>query len=214
MAATGLSPSLIASKSGQKELLLNDYFTELSHLATFAVKMQRSDSLIWLYYGGNHYVSGKRITIPEGFLVLQPNSTNYIERTQAGVLSSNISSWTPGKIPLYRATTSSVGVESYSDDRISVNLDNEMIEIPLTGNHTIDNAESLCEILRFTGTLSSDATVIFPNWTKRYIIHNATSGGYSVLCKLATGTSVSASNNKHCVIAADGNNMLRITPEI
>jgi hypothetical protein len=63
--------------------------------------------------------------------------------------------------------------------------------VPLTNvNVTLTTAQAAFPVITFTGTLTGNVNVIFPNDVKSYRILNNTSGAFTITCKTAAGTGV------------------------
>lgn len=62
-------------------------------------------------------------------------------------------------------------------------------------------------ILTLSGTLTANRTLTVPTVDKPYIIHNATSGGYTVTVKTAAGTGIDVPNGQKRFVYADSTNV-------
>jgi hypothetical protein len=63
--------------------------------------------------------------------------------------------------------------------------------VPLTNvNVTLTGSQAAFPVITFTGTLTGNVNVIFPNDVKSYRILNNTSGAFTITCKTAAGTGV------------------------
>jgi hypothetical protein len=63
--------------------------------------------------------------------------------------------------------------------------------VPLTNaNVTLTGSQAAYPVITFTGTLTGNVNVIFPNDVKSYRILNNTTGAFNVTCKTAAGTGV------------------------
>ncbi len=96
-----------------KETTANENFKSLSAFAGFCRKSTTSGTT-WAYYGGRIVVDGVLTGVSDGTLALATSTTNYVEVSRAGVVSSNNTGFTAGRIPLYQLTTdgSSITVEA------------------------------------------------------------------------------------------------------
>ncbi|MFC1567324.1 hypothetical protein ACFL3R_00620 [Thermodesulfobacteriota bacterium] len=72
--------------------------------------------LTWGYKGGKIRVDNTVTTVAAGTLVLTDDDVNYIEITQAGVVSKNTTGFTSGNIPIRQVTCAS-GVQTVSTDK-------------------------------------------------------------------------------------------------
>lgn len=55
--------------------------------------------------------------VATGYVALTDNATNYVECSDAGVVSANVSGYTAGSVPLYAVVTSGGDITSVTDDR-------------------------------------------------------------------------------------------------
>jgi hypothetical protein len=67
--------------------------------------------------------------------------------------------------------------------------------------------------LKFTGTLGADRNVVVPDNKKSYSIINGTTGGFAITVKTASGTGIAVAAGKAAIVACDGTNVVRITPD-
>jgi hypothetical protein len=65
--------------------------------------------------------------------------------------------------------------------------------------------------LKFTGTLSTGRNIVVPNNKKQYAVINAS--GQTLTVKTAAGTGTAIANGKAAIVACDGTNVVRITPD-
>lgn len=77
-----------------------------------------------------------------------------------------------------------------------------------TNNSATDEARMA--LLKITGTLVSNATIIIPAATKEYIVWNATSGAYTVTVKTSGGTGAAISQGAKTPIFCDGTDTYRV----
>lgn len=68
--------------------------------------------------------------------------------------------------------------------------------------------ESRNAILNVTGTLTAAINVICPAVTKAYTIKNATTGGYAITLKTASGTGISVPNGATMMLYCNGTNVV------
>jgi hypothetical protein len=66
--------------------------------------------------------------------------------------------------------------------------------------------ESRNAVISFTGALSANCTVTTPAVQKTYIINNATTGGYSIIMTVGSGSTVTVPNGATYLIYSDGTN--------
>ena len=108
---------LISSSQSQKEISANSLFDSASPATLFGRRASTSSALTWGDYGGTLGVGGVLTAVSNGTLSLPASSTIYIESTAAGVVSTNTTGFTAGRIPLYTVVTGASGVTSYTDNR-------------------------------------------------------------------------------------------------
>lgn len=78
----------------------------------------------------------------------------------------------------------------------------------ITGNVTLTTEEAANDIIQVDGTLSADATVTFPIHKKLYLVANNTTGGYSLILKVAGGSEIILEAGRKILIYNDGSNVL------
>ncbi|HXE60891.1 MAG TPA: hypothetical protein VN607_09295, partial [Gemmatimonadaceae bacterium] len=75
--------------------------------------------LVYGYNGGEIIdATGSFSHIASGTITLADNATNYVERQEDGTVSSNISGFTLGRIPMAKVTTASGAITAVEDDRM------------------------------------------------------------------------------------------------
>lgn len=78
-----------------------------------------------------------------------------------------------------------------------------------TSNNSADQSRPM--ILKITGTLTSNASIECPDSvTKVYVVHNATSGAYTVTLKTVSGTGVEIPQSGKSLVYVDGTNVLDV----
>jgi hypothetical protein len=106
--------------SASPEVPMNENFTATSIAGLFGVRQPALSALTWAYYGGVIGGVGAFTTVADGTLTLSNNTTNYVEVTTGGSVSSNTTGFTAGRQPLYEVVTSAGAVTSYTDRRVSL----------------------------------------------------------------------------------------------
>lgn len=111
----------VTSNQSSPEIVINDNFAALSHVAIWAMKVGTTVGLQWGYYGG----TWNGVTVPDGTIVLDPNTTNYIVLELAtGTVSSDTSITDWNNLQefkrLYIAATGPASIGSFVDHRASV----------------------------------------------------------------------------------------------
>jgi hypothetical protein len=109
---------LIQSTQAQKEVTANALLNAASNAMTLANRIQGTAGLIWAFYGGQMWVGGVYTLIANGTLTLAASATNYVEfDSTTGVVSSNTTAFTVGRVLLYRVVTGASTITSWIDYR-------------------------------------------------------------------------------------------------
>ncbi len=117
----------------------------------FGYKRNATSGLNAGYYGGVISSGGSLTTIADGTIALTASQTNYVERTQAGVISKNTSGFTAGKIPMFAAVTNGTDVTGVTDKR-QRNVFGDLYAVGalgVTGNATVGSTAA--NYLQFEG---------------------------------------------------------------
>lgn len=93
---------------------------EAALLNAFAQNTDTTAGLLLGYKGGYMHSPSGLITVPDGTILMAASTTNFVERTVAGVVSVNQVAFTLGRIPMGLAVTNSGAVTSYTDMRHAV----------------------------------------------------------------------------------------------
>lgn len=124
MASSTTNLDTISSSQAAKEVTANALFDAGSPPTIFGRRASTTSALTWGYYGGRFRASaGTYSTIANATLALTASSTNYVEVTVDGVVSSNTTAFTAGRIPLYTIITGTATVTSYTDERLGNQAD-------------------------------------------------------------------------------------------
>jgi hypothetical protein len=175
----------------------------------FGLKGSTTNGLNMGFYGGQLVVDGVITAIADAVLALTAAQTNYIERTVAGVVSTNIVGFSADKIPLYQITTDAGGITAIVDKR-SANLPTfGYIQKSLAAGGTIvlTADEARAEMIEFTGVLPNNTNVEFPNVKRMWLIRNSCTGSFSITPKVngQAGAAMPASTQgKRMLIYGDG----------
>ena len=211
--STSLLTQLTTSQAG-KETTVNELMNAISQTA-FGGRKQSSSGLSWDYFGGRVLVDGVSSAIANGTITLTASTTNYVEATRAGVVSNNITAFTPGSVALYKIVTGASTVTSYEDHRPWVKLAQGKLSVAQgdVASLTLTHAQSLSDILEITGALTVQRNVVLPLPTKQYTVFNNTTGGFGLQFIGATGTGVIVAATKRATLYADGTNIVRVTAD-
>lgn len=124
MANSTTNLDTISSSQASKEVTANALFDAGSPATIFGRRASTTSALTWGYYGGRFRASaGTYSSIANGTLALTASATNYVEVTVDGVVSSNTTAFTAGRIPLYTVVTGGSSVNSYTDERLGNQAD-------------------------------------------------------------------------------------------
>jgi hypothetical protein len=173
----------------------------------FGYKDSTTAGLNFGYYGGQLYVDGAQTTIADGVLALTLNQTNYVERDAAGVVSANVVGFSANKVPLYEVTTDGAGITTITERRAH--------NLPLYGKLTINVAggagntvltadQARAPIIEFTGLLTGNRTIELPTIKRAWIVHNNTTGAFTLQCKTNAGVGPVIQQGTRSVVYGDG----------
>lgn len=113
-------PQLSVNQS-QKEVVQNAINDAMSPASYWGRDYRSTGGLVWGYLGGVIESTGSPsglIRRPNGTITLTANMVNYVEVDTDGVVSSNTSGFTPGRVSLYEVLAGPLTVTSYEDLRI------------------------------------------------------------------------------------------------
>ena len=93
---------------------------------------------------------------------------------------------------------------------------NEMVEAlsvgslskTITVDTTLSAAEAANDIIQIDGTLAANRTLTFPIHKKLYLVANNTTGGFSLILKVAGGSEIILEAGRKILIYNDGTNLL------
>lgn len=212
--STSLLTQMTTAQAG-KEVTVNELMNAVSQTA-FGGRRQSSSGLSWDYFGGRILVDGVSTAIANGTVALTASTTNYVEATRAGVISANTAAFTPGSVALYVIVAGTATVTSYEDHRPWVKLAPGRLSVAQgdVASLTLTHAQTLPDILEFTGALTAQRNVVLPLGVKQYTVFNNTTGSFGIQFIGATGTGVIVAATKRAIIYADGTNIVRGTADV
>lgn len=212
--STSLLTQMTTAQAG-KEATVNELMNAVSQ-TTFGGRKQSSSGLSWDYFGGRILVDGVSTAIANGTVALTASTTNYVESTRAGVVSNNVTAFTPGSVALYKIVTGASTVTSYEDHRPWVRLAPGRLSVAQgdVASLTLTHAQSLPDILEFTGALTVQRSVVLPLGAKQYTVFNNTTGGFGLQFIGATGTGIIVAATRRAIVYADGTNIVRATADV
>lgn len=215
MSSSTVTFDAIAQAQANKEVTANAYFDAASPATLFGRRQSTTSGLTWGYYGGRIAVDGGRPEVANGTLVLAASTTNYIESTRTGVVSSNTTAFTPGSCPLYSVTTGASTVTSYIDYRVQTyQICGKLAKSMTDANATLTRIEADNTILEFTGALTAQRNITVPLGAQQWTVFNNTTGGFGLQFIGATGTGVVVAAGMRAIIYADGTNVVRVTADL
>lgn len=77
------------------------------------------------------------------------------------------------------------------------------------GNTTLSDSQEIVAIIKVTGTLVSNATLTFSGRGGYWLIRNATTGDYTVTCKLSGSDGTAVPQNTALLVYCDGSDILK-----
>lgn len=217
MSYPNIALDTIEANQASKEVTANNLFEALSPAAIFGCDAANTSGLTFGYYGGKMYVDGVLTSVSSGTLGLTNNTTNYVECTAGGTVSTNTTGFTAGRIPLYTIVTVSSAISSVTPSRAHVWLGHELegyTSIAMTAaNKTLSAAEARPKQLGFTGSgLGSTRNVTMPLVKRTWFVKNGTDQSLQFIG--ATGTGITVATGKSAIIGCDGTNIIRWTADV
>jgi hypothetical protein len=216
MSYPNIALDTIASAQLSKEVTANNLFEAESPAALFGCRASTTTGLTFGYYGGYMYVDGVLTSISSGTVGLTGSTTNYVEATSAGVVSTNTTGFTAGRIPLYTIVTGSSSISSVTPSRAHLFLGHEtegMLSKALSdANTTLTAAEARPKTLNFSGTLTTTRNVVLPLVNRVWFVYNGTNQSLQFIG--ATGTGITVATTKRAIIASDGTNIVRFSADV
>lgn len=215
MADSTTTLDLLTVGQAGKETTANELFDAGSPAVLFGRRATTTTGLTWGYYGGDLEVDGGLTSIANGTLTLAASSTNYVEATRAGVVSSNTTGFTAGRIPLYEVVTGTSTITSYTDRRAPWRpgyLTHDVSVAVTAADVTLSAAQARARYLTTTGVLTGNRSVILPD-RGEWIVYCNNTGAFTTTFKTAGGAGVVVAQTKRALLYADGTNVVRITPD-
>ena len=207
------STSLLTQMTGSqasKEVTFNTVCDALSPSSFWGRNAVSSSGLIWAYFGGFYYATATMIltAVANGTVTLTASTTNYVELSQAGVVSANSTAFTAGRKPLYTVVTGATTVTSWIDYRQADATQTGIIAINCAGaaNVTVTQVQLRAKVIQLTGLLTGSIDLLFPAFAGTYSIQNDTTGAFTITAKVSGGTGVVVTQAKVAVVITDGTN--------
>ncbi len=166
--------------------------------------------LTWAYYGGQRWINGVLTTIADATLLLTASVTNYVEYTDAGVVSANNIGFSADKNPIAEITTGASSITTFLDRRSQRDSATGRLSKSVAGGTdvTLTAAEARNDILEFTGVLTGNINVIVPTRARAWVFSNQTSGAFTLAVKPAAGTGIAITQGKRAVLYCDATNVI------
>ena len=208
----------VATSQGNQTEKANALFDACVPVAIYAKKYATTTGLTLGYHGGKISVNGVVTVIADGTLAMTVSSTNYVEANpSSGVVTKNITAYTPGYWRIGRAVTGTSSITTWYDDRF-LNFGKQTWLLtkafPSDANYTLTQPEAEADVISITaGVISTTrdfiVPIIFPKiWT---VINNT---AQSVRIIGATGTGITIATAKTATVMADGTNVIRLTADV
>jgi hypothetical protein len=133
-------------------------FLDLQHAVNASTrawgnKEVTTTGLVYGYYGGTPF-SGTWTVVADGTVGLAASSTNYVERSDAGIVTANATGWTIGLYPLAKVVTGSSAITTITDFR---SAQTDYYVAPYTGAGARTQASKNAETISLT-----DAAGVYP----------------------------------------------------
>ena len=201
-----------------KETKVNEFNDAAYPASLFGRRASLCSGLTWGFYGGTIVVDGVLTQVyltTSNTLTLTASATNYVEVTRAGVVSFNITGFTPGRIPIYQIVTGASTVTSYLDYRAWVQPKDTTSKGTVTlttADVTLTDVQARARYLTISGALTANRSVIVPNDWEGIVFCNNT-GAFTTTIKTSAGTGIVVAQTKRAILFADGANVIRITAD-
>lgn len=205
--------NILVAQAG-KEVVANAFFDAASPATAYGRRASACGGLVWGYYGANILAGGAYTQIDNGTLTLTASQANiYVEaRLDTGAITQNNTGWTPGRMPLYRITTGSSTVTSYTDFRLPVADICPFSNLTITGSVALSSADALSKLIILGGTPAAafNVTVAATPWI--YAVRNNT--GQTATFTTGSGSTVAIATGMSAQIFTDGTQVLRLSADI
>jgi len=179
-------------------------------VAPFGHKPSTTAGLTWGYYGGQRWISGVLTTVADSTLLLTASVTNYVEYTDAGVVSCNSAGFSADKNPIAEITTGVGAITAVLDRRSQRDPATGRLSKSVAGgvDVTLTAAEARADIIEFTGLLTGGINVILPTRAWCRLFANTTTGAFALTVKTAAGTGKTITQGKRAILYCDATNVL------
>jgi hypothetical protein len=202
----------MSTSQASKEVTFNALIDATSQGLLFGRNYETTTGLTWGYIGGLVSIDGVITRIANGTVSLANNNTSYVESTRAGVVSSNTTAFTAGRIPLYIVDTVSGFVTNYTDVRMPPQPFGFLAFAMSDANQTLTAAQARNQVLRFSGTLTTQRNIVLPLAPQQWTVRNGTTQALQFIGP--TGTGVIVAVDRTAIVYSDGTNVLRVTADV
>lgn len=150
-----------------------------------------TSALQWLQAGAGYAYDNTFATAVGGYplnaLVQRSDGQGLWRNTSANNTVDPESATTSGWLPLSNNATASITMTS--------------------SNVTLTSLQSGAGIIYLSGILTANLNLVFPTWSKEWLVVNACTGSFSVTCKTASGTGVAINTGSNLLVYGDGTNI-------
>lgn len=207
----------VAIGQGDQATKANALFDAVAPVAIYSLKSATTTGLSLGYHGGKISVNGVVTVIADGTLSLTLSSTNYVEvNPSTGVISKNITAYTPGYWRIGRAVAGTASITTWYDDRfLNFGQQTRMLTraFPTDANYTALAAEVDVDVINISaGVVTATRDFIVPvAFPKEWTVINNTAQSVRIIG--ATGTGITIATTKTAKVLADGTNVRRLTAD-
>ena len=179
----------------------------------FGHKASTTTGLTFGYFGGTVVNDGAVTTIADSTVLLTGASTNYVERTYAGVVSANTTGFSANQVPLAVVVTGASGINSVSDVRMPDYPDAGYASYSVAGSGTFTAtaAQARPLNLEFTGVLTGNRDVVLPNIKRVWTVYNNTTGDFTLTVKVSGQTGIPLARGRRAVVIGNGTDIVDVT---
>lgn len=204
----------------QKETTANQNFVATAPMAIFGHRPVGTTGLTFGFYGGILNVDGTLTIIADATVALTASTTNFVEATRAGVVSTNAVGFSADRWPLFTIVTGVSTITTTTDNRFDIPTFYRRFpaaQAVTTVDVTLTTIQSRANQITFSGALTADRNVIVPTLAQRYTVNNACTGGtapllFRLVIKTAAGTGVEIPRGSWVEVECDGTNVFAVYP--
>lgn len=140
----------ITARQQGKETVINENFEAVSPAGLFGIDWENTEGLTLGIFGGRFWDGSALTLLADTTVALTASQTNYVEATTAGVVSTNTSAFTAGRICLFVVTTTASGVDAVTDYRT----------LHLQGGNALIAALTVATLNIASGTITDSAPAL------------------------------------------------------